>query len=148
MGTNYHAYINICPTCGHPGQIVHIGKSSMGWQFGFHAHEPSPWEPEDLVSVLSSKKDWKEFTAKDNVKIYDEYGEEVDEDNFWNMVESDQDNEAMLNHYRIVTSKPENEKEFEYLENIKGRRWFYDQDDAKDMWLDDEGYSFDAGYFR
>ena len=59
MGTNYYARYNICKHCNRFDEI-HIGKSSAGWQFSFHAtHE------------IRSYKDWLNFFKKHKVVIYD-----------------------------------------------------------------------------
>jgi hypothetical protein len=40
MGTNYYMYLKpACYACGHtpPENVLHIGKSSVGWAFALHA---------------------------------------------------------------------------------------------------------------
>jgi len=75
MGTNYYARVNICECCGRYEE-VHLGKSSAGWTFGFHA-----------TGDLRSFKDWKEFLVKEECMIFDEYGEMVGLGDFLEMVE-------------------------------------------------------------
>lgn len=58
------------------GEELHIGKSSAGWTFSFQAHQ----EP-----YIHSASDWKaEF--RNGGQIFDEYGEELSEKEFWKMV--------------------------------------------------------------
>jgi len=65
MGTNYYLESDICPTCGHTGKRLHIGKSNAGWTFALHVH------PDEGINSLD---DWqKEWLAAD-VVILDEYG--------------------------------------------------------------------------
>ena len=84
MGTNYYARENACPTCG-KGNEIHIGKSSGGWTFSFHAVDE--WETEEGVPIRSYK-DWIRFLSKDNVKIFDEYGNECNLKYLKDLVES------------------------------------------------------------
>ena len=65
MGTNYYARCNICERCKRYDEL-HIGKSSMGWTFGFHATEK-----------IRSWQSWREFLDSKSIKIVDEYGREV-----------------------------------------------------------------------
>jgi len=58
-------------------QEIHIGKSSMGWQFIF---DHSDWKYFD-----KSKNSINEFLLK--CTIMDEYGEEIALDSFWEMVD-------------------------------------------------------------
>jgi len=53
MGTNYYAHFEPCPHCGRAKRVEHIGKSSGGWTFSFHATEEiRSWE--DWQRVLQS----------------------------------------------------------------------------------------------
>lgn len=68
MGTNY--YVDDDPTCNNPAhtKVLHIGKSSRGWKFGFHAipdHQPP----------LTSWAAWREFLAVRPIR--DEYGQRL-----------------------------------------------------------------------
>jgi hypothetical protein len=78
MGTNYYYRTNICKTCGRYEE-VHVGKSSVGWQFTFHM-------PEGIV--IKSAKAMRTFL--DGKLIFDEYGKTVTHEEFWEMVESKQ----------------------------------------------------------
>ena len=53
---------------------VHIGKSSAGWTFTFHA-----------TDTIRSEKDWREETRKG--QIFDSYGEEISYADFWAKVD-------------------------------------------------------------
>lgn len=52
---------------------IHLGKRSSGWQFCWEAH-PEYYE-DNLQSI-------KKFLSKDNIVIYNEYGEEFTLDQF------------------------------------------------------------------
>lgn len=79
MGTNYYARVDPCQHCGRSDEQVHIGKSSVGWQFSFHATES-----------IRSKAQWMEFLQRPNIRIYDEYGEFHPFDWFKDLVEGKQ----------------------------------------------------------
>lgn len=72
MGTNYYWHRekkDACPHCGHtPGPYapIHIGKSSAGWTFSFHA-----------TGGLRSWKRWRRFLETEKGEIRDEYGKHV-----------------------------------------------------------------------
>jgi hypothetical protein len=78
MGTNYYARVNICPTCNHAEDEVHLGKSSYGWQFAFHLHG-------EHYKNIDEMKKW--LKGKD---IFDEYGKKITHKDFWKMVETKQ----------------------------------------------------------
>lgn len=77
MGTNYYAREGICKECGHAKKETHIGKSSGGWTFSFHASEE-----------MRSAKLWYMFLNQKDVKIFDEYDEEISLEEFKKLVES------------------------------------------------------------
>lgn len=66
MGTNF--YVDADSTCNNPehAEVLHIGKRSGGWKFGFHAI------PE---RGLTSWAAWQQFLAGRTIR--DEYGEEM-----------------------------------------------------------------------
>lgn len=70
MGTNYYARVEY-------DEVTHIGKSSFGWTFTFHA-----------TASIRSYKQWLKFLEDNDVKISDEYGEEISIDEFKELVES------------------------------------------------------------
>lgn len=78
MGTNYE--VRDDPTCDNPAhtKTLHIGKSSAGWKFSFHAipdHEPP----------LTTWKAWQEFL--EGRTVVDEYGREMTLEEFRPVVE-------------------------------------------------------------
>ncbi len=77
MGTNFYVRINPCKTCGESKEVIHIGKSSMGWTFTFHA-----------TDEITSYKQWLEVLSNKDVKIFDEYDREVSLKSFKELVES------------------------------------------------------------
>lgn len=64
MGTNYYAELDRCENCGRSDRL-HIGKSSVGWQFIFRCHT-------DREPSLCSWVEWQKVLAK--ARIVDEYG--------------------------------------------------------------------------
>ena len=121
MGTNYYWHVKPCPTCAHPENQYHIGKSSYGWSFSFQALDKidSP-----LPRPIVCANDWREV-FKGEGKIVDEYGGICSEADFWNMVERKRDG---LNHSK--------EMEKDYHNKSMYRSW-----------IDGEGHSFSEGYF-
>ena len=77
MGTNYYVKYNQCNHCGRYDE-EHIGKSSFGWTFTFHA-----------TDKIRSWKDWKDFLTT-GIKIFDEYGTEIDILDFVSLVDKKQ----------------------------------------------------------
>ena len=73
MGTNYYHRKNTCEHCKRYDE-THIGKSSAGWTFTFHATES-----------IKSYQDWLIELEKGG-KIFDEYNREVTLDEFKDMV--------------------------------------------------------------
>jgi hypothetical protein len=84
MGTNYYARYNECKCCNRYDEI-HIGKSSAGWTFTFHATDD-----------IKSFKDWALFLQNSGVKIFDEYGDEKSFSQFLQLVDGKKYNP--LNH--------------------------------------------------
>ena len=89
MGTNYYLRLNACSKCGHSDAEVHIGKSSMGWTFTFHATDVS-----SPVGQIRSEDGWRDATLRG--RIFNEYGEEMLDGVFWRLVDSKRD--AKFNH--------------------------------------------------
>jgi hypothetical protein len=121
MGTNFYWIDRDQTYCGHcerGGEEIHIGKSSGGWSFSFHA-VPS--------MGLTSAKAWREYmeTSKDHGHIRDEYRDKVATEEFW----------------RIVEAKRDGKKHAEYVKS--GGPW--GRDDGS--YLDEEGNSLSPGVF-
>ena len=78
MGTNYY-WRPACDVCGCTHERPpreHIGKSSAGWTFGFHA-----------TDNIRSVSDWRDVLNGAGT-IVDEYGEHYEPEEFWAMVEA------------------------------------------------------------
>lgn len=141
MGTNYYALRGedtVCSHCLGTGKETvhtHIGKSSGGWTFSFHAARdydlyPNTWgsdrpEPRKIESYF----EWLEYLALPGIKIINEYGEEVSLADFKDLVESKKD--ETHNHTLVMRNDPQ----------YKGTR--YDTE----CFLDAEGNSFSKGEF-
>jgi len=70
MGTNYYLHKESKSTCQHCGhdpekEVLHIGKSSYGWNFALHVI------PEIGINSLD---DWKREWSQGSSYIEDEYG--------------------------------------------------------------------------
>jgi hypothetical protein len=127
MGTNYYLMVNVCPTCKHPENQYHIGKSSMGWSFTFQAlkgYESPTGAP------INSAKDWRDaMSMKINgkrVRIMSEYKRPISAKKFWEMVDEKKQGK---NHHTETTGGPR-------------QLW---KDDRS--WIDAEGHAFCTGYF-
>ncbi len=77
MSTNFYARNNPCETCGRSNEEIHIGKSSCGWTFAFHA-----------TDEIRSYKEWLIFLSKKDIKIVDEYNNKWSLQEFIDLVES------------------------------------------------------------
>ena len=71
MGTNYYWIRDRCPTCGR-GESLHIGKSSVGWQFLFQGYRERDW---DDTPVIESYTDW--LKLLEGGAIQNEYGDSM-----------------------------------------------------------------------
>ena len=87
MGTNYYWRENPCTTCRHSANTIHIGKSSHGWVFSFHA-----------IFDAKSWQDWQILLSSGTGGIFDEYGKEIQFCHFKDMVEGKQNNKKNLIH--------------------------------------------------
>lgn len=86
MGTNYYVKLNVCPTCKREEKEIHLGKCSGGWKFLFARND-------EYYKDVPSLKKW----LKDK-QIWNEYGDTVTNDLFWQMVKEQQ--KFPLKHYR------------------------------------------------
>jgi len=108
MGTNYYARYNICPQCGRYDEL-HICKISFGWKPLFQAYREEEYGVE-----IRSFRDWVEFWRQPDVKIVDEYGDEVEKEDFVGLL-------AIRHKYEGFKS---------HLKSDRG------------IWTDKEGYEF------
>lgn len=91
MGTNFywHKEGERCPTCGrHDDEELHIGKSSVGWEFSFRGY------PE---LGLTSWAAWKNKLQEDGGKIVSEYGNALSLEEFRKKVEDRQHPSGLRN---------------------------------------------------
>ena len=111
MGTNYYAVRNRATT----EPPIHIGKSSIGWKFGFQAQN-NPWhEPPIVWNTYEQVYEWlyKNTVESDAYVIMNEYDEVVSFNEFIEIVEQRQSNN--------------NPNDFTYSRNVNGYR-FNDDD--------------------
>jgi hypothetical protein len=91
MGTNYYYKYNECEECGRHDEM-HVGKSSIGWKFQFHA------------GAFRDLGDWKvELSVR---KIYDEYGKDITLEEFIELVEAKKDVDEPYVDYSHSWSHP------------------------------------------
>ena len=118
MGTNYYHERELCDKC-HNSESEHIGKSSAGWTFTFHA-----------TDEIKSWAQWQERLASGG-RIVDEYGTEHSLDDLRTLVANKQkpwgkNGEPPLNH------------------TVEMRQ---DRYASQGNFLDPEGHSFSEGEF-
>ena len=106
MGTNYYMRYNKCKCCDR-FDSVHIGKSSMGWQFSFQAIEPElPYgSPEGSLPVSDPKeiivcswKDWQEILQREDNSIHDEYERVITYLFLKKLIDDKKENKSNKNH--------------------------------------------------
>lgn len=76
MGTNYYA-VSRKPKLNR--DFLHVGKSSAGWMFLFHGYLDEPL-------IIKSIEDWYKTIREKDLVIFNEYGDEVELNDFINMV--------------------------------------------------------------
>ena len=111
MGCNYYAVRNR-PTVRSP---VHIGKSSYGWLFLFHQQNDNWCNPPIAWNTYNQVKEWlKKYTVdSQEFVIMDEEDRIVSFDEFFEMVDSKQNDESILS----------NNENFLYCRNVDGYRF-------------------------
>lgn len=124
------------------GGVVHLGKQSGGWKFLWNPNiyelhqghlerdeinDTSRWvqdpsKPSKLYEL--TKKSIKEFIYRDDVLVYDEYGDIQDKDEFWKSALSRKGADA-ASYYKEQKKKDKNYHEYSclndyvrFLENI------------------------------
>jgi hypothetical protein len=88
MGTNYYA-VKIEPTV-REDRIIHIGKSSAGWKFLFHEHASFEYEPELEIHSYNEWRLWIEEHIGNDYVMMNEYDEQVNPSEFFELVEKKQ----------------------------------------------------------
>lgn len=123
------------------GGIVHLGKQSGGWKFLWNpniyelhqghlekdeANNISIWvqEPSKPVKVYElTKKSIKEFIFRDDVLVYDEYGDIQDKEEFWKSALSRKGEDA-ARYYKKEKKKDKNYHEYscynDYVKFLEG----------------------------
>lgn len=81
MGTNYFLRETTKCGCGHEDveRVLHVGKSSVGWQFLFRSH------PDEEIS---SAADWRRRIEAAPDGLHDAYDRAITPEDFWKMVEA------------------------------------------------------------
>ena len=103
MGMNYYTRTKKCPTCEHKPEGIHLGKSSMGWQFTFQ------YNGGEFYKNIQEMADW--LADKE---IEDEYGQPVSHEEFWKMIEAKQIPQNQ-NHAAMMHEKYPEHKDREYI---------------------------------
>lgn len=76
---------------------IHIGKQSYGWKFLFNYNHFKFYDlNRDSIDLLLRNED---------ITLYNEYGEKVDIDEFWEMVDKNQDKLDNMKYYDTLENK-------------------------------------------
>lgn len=128
MGTNY--YVEDEPTCDNPAHVgtLHVGKSSFGWLFGFHAI------PEKGLTSWSAWREYLKVAEAHDRPITDEYGRTQTLEEFAAFVEGKQNsvgrdpNSLNLSHADYMAQH-------------------YPGETSRRYYRDDDGYEMHEGEF-
>lgn len=88
MGTNYYLRTTGCSdACAHCSEVrmIHLGKSSVGWKFGFRAQED--WPRDEAYMRLNALV---KVHLRNGGRIEDEYGRVLTKQEFQDFIESKQ----------------------------------------------------------
>lgn len=89
MGTNYYMFDNVCEHCQKGLNKRHIGKSSGGWCFALHVY------PNEDINTLEA---WKKILDKPDILIKDEYGDIIQKEELYVIIE----NRAGINDFKNI----------------------------------------------
>jgi len=81
MGTNYYAQWDSCKHCKRADEYdrFHVGKSSWGWMFSLHVIEQRDWDDDKYgMEAPQDYEGWLKFLTHSNVRVFDEYSQEMD----------------------------------------------------------------------
>lgn len=102
MSCNYYAKVDICNCCGSPKEVIHLGKSSVGWKFNLRWNVKYYSSFDELVNWLNGETD---------IQIEDEYGKPVSISEFVKFVRTKQD--SGMSHFEYIQEHhPEDSKSF------------------------------------
>lgn len=89
MGTNYYLEEkSSCECCGRGYESLHIGKSSMGWNFSLHIIE----------GEIETLDQWKDRWSKEGVRIVNEYGDTLTPDEMLDKITNRSHPRGLLRH--------------------------------------------------
>lgn len=128
MGTNYYIRTASCPSaCAHCAEptLIHLGKSSMGWKFGFYI--PDVYPREKAYEMWLTRLDG--FLSAGG-HIEDEYGRVVTKQELLDLIEAKQ-------HLRSHT-RPRRDERHAWRE--RGMLDMYDR--LQEAYFLCEGYDF------
>lgn len=77
---------------------IHIGKSSCGWKFIFNYNH---FKYYDL-----NRKSINDFLNRNDITLYDEYGDIISVEEFWNLVDSKEDGYDNITYYKECDCMP------------------------------------------
>jgi len=86
VGTNYYVRLD-------DNNDIHIGKSSFGWQFIFQTN---------VGYYESTKAGVNRFLKMNKMNLYDEYGEKVSIEDFWDIVEKKKGGLTLRKYYNYL----------------------------------------------
>lgn len=108
-----------------PHNIIHLGKNSGGWVFLWNPNvvfglqrveatefSTSKFEPSLKFNVYGGldHKHIHDFIFRDDVILYDEYGEKVDKDEFWKLATEEKEKGKHPDLYDVKTYRAKNPK--------------------------------------
>ena len=76
---NYYLSVDVCSCCGRPAEILHIGKSIIGWKFLFKRYKNIN---------INTVNDWIKLIETKNNKIFDIYENEISAAEFIDRIDS------------------------------------------------------------
>lgn len=133
MGTNFYWHddalvcMNACDHCA-ADAVIHVGKRSAGWSFGFRA-----WTEDSLFEFeIRSRADWRKVFTDRAGSLVDEYGRVEEDPVAW--LEALQPPDAVQINW----------------ENAQRSGWdssFYSKHFADREWRDSDGFHFGAYEF-
>lgn len=105
MGTNYYLKKEKNRKVNEPD--LHIGNSSIGWEFNWQGHEAEEYYN---TPKLMSKEEWMEYIFLNEQLLYNEYDEKVSFKDFAELIESKkpgtiQNQKQLKNHYDYYMKK-------------------------------------------
>lgn len=143
MGTNYYMHVTGKKALEFGSSVVHIGKSSFGWEFNFQGYRPGN-NGDEATGSITSWADWKAVLSESGSICQNEDGKKVTLKEFINLVEVDkapgvffkpEKGLVLLNHID------------EILRDTQYQDVWDEYRDVTRCWKDAQGYAFTTTRF-